>query len=31
VSNGGRYLGVSTEIPIEDVIFGALVRSRVIA
>jgi uncharacterized protein (DUF58 family) len=29
--NGGRYVGVSTGMPIEDVIFGSLVRSRVIA
>lgn len=29
--NNGRYVGVSTRIPIEDIIFGALVRSRVIA
>ncbi len=29
--NGGRYVGVSTEMPIEDIIFGSLVRSRVIA
>ncbi|HVP49327.1 MAG TPA: DUF58 domain-containing protein [Bryobacteraceae bacterium] len=31
VRNGGRYVGISTAMPIEDVIFGALVRSRVIA
>jgi uncharacterized protein (DUF58 family) len=29
--NGGRYVGVSTETPIEDIIFSSLVRSRVIA
>jgi len=29
--NGGRYVGVSTGMPIEDIIFGSLVRSRVIA
>ena len=29
--NGGRYVGVSAAIPIEDIIFGSLVRSRVIA
>lgn len=29
--NGGRYVGVSTDMPIEDIIFGSLVRSRVIA
>jgi uncharacterized protein (DUF58 family) len=29
--NGGRYVGVSTGVPIEDIIFGSLVRSRVIA
>ena len=31
VRNNGRYVGVSTKIPMEDVIFGTLVRSRVIA
>jgi uncharacterized protein (DUF58 family) len=29
--NSGRYVGVSTAMPIEDIIFGSLVRSRVIA
>ncbi len=29
--NGGRYVGVSAAVPIEDIIFGSLVRSRVIA
>ena len=29
--NGGRYVGVSAAMPIEDIIFGSLVRSRVIA
>ena len=29
--NGGRYVGVSAAMPLEDVIFGSLVRSRVIA
>lgn len=29
--NGGRYVGVSTGMPIEEIIFGSLVRSRVIA
>jgi ornithine cyclodeaminase/alanine dehydrogenase-like protein (mu-crystallin family) len=29
--NSGRYVGVSTGMPIEDIIFGSLVRSRVIA
>ncbi|MBZ5592891.1 MAG: DUF58 domain-containing protein [Acidobacteriia bacterium] len=29
--NGGRYVGISTAMPIEDIIFGSLVRSRVIA
>jgi uncharacterized protein (DUF58 family) len=29
--NGGRYVGVSTGMAIEDIIFGSLVRSRVIA
>jgi uncharacterized protein (DUF58 family) len=29
--SGGRYVGVSSGVPIEDVIFGSLVRSRVIA
>ena len=29
--NGGRYVGVSTGVPIEDIIFSSLVRSRVIA
>ena len=28
VRNGGRYVGVSTRMPIEDVIFGSLVRAR---
>ena len=27
-SNGGRYVGVSTAMAIEDVIFGALVRAK---
>jgi len=31
IRNGGRYVGVSTGIPIDDIIFGSLVRSRVIA
>jgi uncharacterized protein (DUF58 family) len=31
VRNNGRYVGVSTRMPIEDIIFGSLVRSRVIA
>lgn len=31
IRNGGRYVGVSTGMPIEDIIFGSLVRSRVIA
>ena len=29
--NGGRYVGVSTQVPIEDIIFGSLARARVIA
>jgi len=29
--NGGRYVGVSAAMPIEDIVFGSLVRSRVIA
>jgi uncharacterized protein (DUF58 family) len=29
--NGGRYVGVSTAVPIEEIVFDALVRSRVIA
>ena len=29
--NGGRYVGISTGMSIEDIIFGSLVRSRVIA
>jgi uncharacterized protein (DUF58 family) len=29
--NGGRYVGLSTGMPIEEIIFGSLVRSRVIA
>ena len=29
--NGGRYVGVSTGMPIEDIIFGSLVRSREMA
>jgi uncharacterized protein (DUF58 family) len=29
--NSGRYVGVSTAMPIEDIIFGSFVRSRVIA
>jgi len=29
--NGGRYVGVSTVMAIEDIVFGSLVRSRVIA
>lgn len=29
--NGGRYVGVSTGMPLEDVVFSSLVRSRVIA
>jgi len=29
--NGGRYVGISTAMTIEDIIFGSLVRSRVIA
>jgi len=28
VSNGGRYVGVSTTMALEDVIFGSLVRAR---
>ncbi len=28
MSNGGRYVGVSTSMAIEDVIFGALVRAK---
>jgi uncharacterized protein (DUF58 family) len=31
IRNGGRYVGVSTGMPIEDIIFGSLVRSRVMA
>jgi uncharacterized protein (DUF58 family) len=31
IRNGGRYVGVSTGMPIEDIIFGSLVRSQVIA
>ncbi|HUJ19939.1 MAG TPA: DUF58 domain-containing protein [Bryobacteraceae bacterium] len=31
IRNSGRYVGVSTTVPIEDIVFGALVRSRVIA
>ena len=31
VRNGGRYVGISTGMTIEDIIFGSLVRSRVIA
>ena len=31
IRNGGRYVGISTAMPIEDVVFGSLVRSRVIA
>ena len=26
--NAGKYVGVSTSMPIEDVIFGSLVRAR---
>lgn len=29
--NAGRYVGVSTAMPVEDIIFGSFVRSRVIA
>ena len=29
--NGGRYVGVSTVMAIEDIVFGSLVHSRVIA
>jgi uncharacterized protein (DUF58 family) len=29
--NGGRYVGVSTQAPIEDIIFGSLVRAQGIA
>ena len=29
--NSGRYVGISTQMPIEDVIFGSLVRARGIA
>lgn len=29
--NNSRYVGVSTAVPIEDIVFGSLVRSRVIA
>jgi hypothetical protein len=28
LSNGGRYVGVATNMAIEDVIFGALVRAK---
>lgn len=31
IRNGGRYVGVSTGVPIEEIIFGSLVRSQVIA
>jgi uncharacterized protein (DUF58 family) len=31
IRHGGRYVGISTAMTIEDVIFGSLVRSRVIA
>lgn len=31
VRNGGRFAGVSTATPLEDIIFGALVRTRGIA
>jgi uncharacterized protein (DUF58 family) len=30
IRNGGRYVGVSTITPIEEIIFGSLVRSQVI-
>jgi uncharacterized protein (DUF58 family) len=29
--NGGRYVGISTSMPVEDVIFGSLVRARGVA
>jgi hypothetical protein len=29
--NGGRYAGVSTEQPVEEVVFGPLMRSRGVA
>jgi uncharacterized protein (DUF58 family) len=31
IRNGGRYVGISTAMTIEDIIFSSLVRSRVIA
>ena len=31
IRNGGRYVGVSAGAPLEEVIFGSLVRARVIA
>jgi hypothetical protein len=31
IRNGGRYVGISTAMTIEDIIFGSMVRSRVIA
>jgi hypothetical protein len=31
VRNGGRFAGVSTATPLEDIIFGSLVRTRGIA
>src|SRR3989442_10750965 len=31
IRNNGRYVGVSTTMPIEEIIFGSLVRSQVIA
>ncbi|HBY59995.1 MAG TPA: hypothetical protein DEH78_09245 [Solibacterales bacterium] len=30
LSNGGRYIGLPTSVPIEDAIFGPLVRTRAI-
>jgi hypothetical protein len=30
IRNGGRYVGVSTGISIEDVIFGPVIRSRAV-
>ena len=31
IRNRGRYVGVSTSMPVEDIIFGSLVRARVLA
>ena len=31
IRNRGRYVGVSTMVPVEDIIFGSLVRTRVLA